>query len=187
MFLLGHLGIGSRLGRPFTRESSRAFLYLGCALPDLVDKPLYYALSFATGKHAEELGLISSTRTIGHTLLFALLCFALVRGPRGWALFVGMLTHALLDLGADVFGLGLEAFHLAQAAPRTGPSTLAAVLFPLLGLHFPIMPYRSLIEHAESLKSAYVILGEVLGSALLLLDARTWWRKRRAAQASREA
>jgi hypothetical protein len=176
MFLFGHLGIGERLGRPFTNPSTRAALLLGCVLPDLVDKPLYYGLAFATGKHAAELGLISSTRTIGHTLLFAILCGALVRGPRGRALFVGMVTHLMLDLGGDLFGSALVEAGLASPSPSTGPSTLAAVLFPLLGPHFPISPFHSLKEHALSLGSAYVLSGELLGATLLALD----WRKRRA-------
>ncbi len=120
MFLFGHLGIGERLGRLFTKPGTRAALLLGCLLPDLVDKPLYYGLVFATGKHAAELGLISGSRTVGHTLLFALLCGALVRGPRGRALFAGMVSHLLLDLSGDLFGPRLSSWP-RRARSRVRP------------------------------------------------------------------
>jgi hypothetical protein len=178
MFLLGHLGIGERLARPFVSENCRAALFLGCVLPDLIDKPLYYGLSFATGKHAAELGLISSTRTLGHSLLLALAVFGLASvwsRPRARALFAGMLTHLALDLGGDAWGKCLELLGLSSATYEKGPNTLAAILFPLLGTHFPVAPFRSFAEHAKlSTASSYVVFGELLGGALLFLD----WRAR---------
>jgi len=180
MFLLGHLGIGERLARPLVSENCRAALFLGCVLPDLIDKPLYYGLSFATGRHAAELGLISSTRTLGHSLLFALVVFGLVSfwsRPRARAIFAGMLTHLALDLSGDAWGKCLELLGLsrAESAYEKGPNTLAAILFPLLGPHFPVAPFHSFAEHAKlSSASSYVIFGELLGGTLLFLD----WRAR---------
>jgi hypothetical protein len=180
MFLLGHLGIGERLARPFVSENCRAALFLGCVLPDLIDKPLYYGLSFATGKHAAELGLISSTRTLGHSLLFALGVFGLASfwsRPRAKAVFAGMLTHLALDLTGDAWGKCLEllGWSSVESTYERSPHTVAAILFPLLGPHFPVAPFHSFAEHAKlSTASSYVVFGELLGGALLFLD----WRAR---------
>ncbi len=187
MFLLGHIGIGSRLGRPLVSREVMPWLLLGCVLPDVIDKPLYYGLSLATGKHAQELGLISSTRTFGHTFFLATLCWFLAdrrftRAPglagRGFALFVGLLTHFLLDLGGEVWGPIADLITGTPPLPRIGPSTLEGMLFPLLGPHFPIAPFHSFGEHAASLTSSYVLFGELLGGALLLLDWRAYRKAR---------
>ena len=180
MFVLGHLGIGARLGSLVpgvdTPRTAR-FLLLGTLLPDLIDKPLYYGLVLATGRHAAELGLFSSTRTVGHTVLLGLCLWlffgALGRGPEGRALFAGLATHWLLDLGGELAGGVLGPLGLGGSpVPATGPSTLAAILFPLLGPHFPIMPYSSATEHLLSLRSTYTIGGELVGGALLYLRYR---------------
>ena len=73
MFLLGHLGIGRELVKPFSKGLPLAGIFLGTILPDLIDKPLYYSLAVITHKWGSELGLISGTRTFGHTAAFLLL------------------------------------------------------------------------------------------------------------------
>ena len=175
MFVLGHLGIGSAIGRPLVRPAELRWLCFGALLPDLIDKPLYYALAFATGRRAAELGLISGSRTFGHTALFALLVLLLVRGRRGAALAVGMATHLLVDLAGDVYAwLSSDVLHLiaSRAPAHPGPGTIGAVLFPLLGPHFPISPFQTVGEHVLSVASAWLVFGELAGAALLFWQFR---------------
>src|SRR5207245_8990653 len=97
MFVLGHLGIGSWLAARRVRADSIAWLLFGAVLPDLIDKPLYYALSFATGRHGAALGLISSTRTFGHTLILAFALYALLPRRIGTALVAWIATPLAPD------------------------------------------------------------------------------------------
>ena len=183
MFVLGHLGIGARLGARLlgpTPDRTLRWLALGTLLPDLIDKPLYYGLVLATGRRAAALGLISGTRTVGHTALFGALLFLFLtwgrRGAEGRALLVGLATHWLLDLGGDAAGVLLATLGLG--GPRVevgGPPTIAAILFPLLGAHFPVMPDKTVREHLLSLRSAYTLGGELVGGWLIF----SWWRARR--------
>jgi hypothetical protein len=180
VFLLGHTGIGLSLGRRAlgpAAEGRWRWILLGTLLPDLIDKPLYYGLVAATGRHGAELGLVSSTRTIGHTAILGLLLYGALRlsgrGPMGLALLAGLATHWLLDLLGDPIGAALVELGWTEALPGPrGPPTLAAILFPLLGPRFPVMPFPTLRDHLLSLRSAYTIAGEVLGATLL-------WRLRR--------
>ena len=167
MLPLGHLGIGSRLLGPWRRRFDWRLLYLGCLLPDLIDKPLYYALSLATGRHAAELGLISGTRTVGHTLLFFLLLAALSLRYRGIAaVAAGVATHLFLDNLGDLFGPPVPLERL----------TVVALVFPLLGVRFPVAPFTDLADHLNrNLTSGYSIAGELIGGAILLAA----WLKRR--------
>jgi len=101
MFLLGHLGIGSWIAARRVRAEQLGWLLLGTLLPDLVDKPLYYALVFATGRRGAELGLVTGTRTFGHTLLLLVALWLVLPRRSGAPLALGMLTHLALDeLGA---------------------------------------------------------------------------------------
>ncbi len=91
VFILGHLGIGLGLAwllawRSPTRIDYRLVLF-GALLPDLIDKPLGYALGL-------------QTRLWAHTLLFlvAILALSLVPRWRGLGLVgFGVATHLLLD------------------------------------------------------------------------------------------
>lgn len=159
------------------------WLLLGTLLPDLVDKPLYYALVLATGRHGAELGLLSSSRTVGHTLLFALaLRLVFGRGPGG-ALAAGACTHLFLDVLSDLASQAFVALGWSDPGPPAlGPSTLAAVFFPLLGPHFPIQPFKDLGEHLVASVRAWTLGSELLGGLLL------WWRWRaRRAEVTRGA
>lgn len=184
MFVLGHSGIGSALARPlvgvgaWAEPRARTFwlIVAGTLLPDLVDKPLYYGLVAATGRRAAELGLVSGTRTFGHTLLAvaAVVTIGLIarRRAAGAAVALGMLTHLVLDEIGDLLG-GLPTLGTTAA-----PSTLHAILFPLLGAQFPVMPFRDAAAHAGSLRSPYVVVGELVG-ALIWLRAWLLWRRAR--------
>jgi hypothetical protein len=168
VFVLGHAGIGAAIASPRVPKDGRTlrFLILGTLLPDLVDKPLYYALSFATGRTGADLGLISSTRSIGHTLLFCLLLYAFLPRRDGVPLAAGMITHLFLDEMGDVFTL----FFPRPGPPRPGPGTVAAILFPFLGFHFPILPFSSATEHVRALVDPYTLSGEVIGALLIYLN-----------------
>jgi hypothetical protein len=161
MFPLGHLGIGTfAAGRRVSADGLRWFL-LGTLLPDLVDKPLYYALRLAFG---HPVGIVVGTRTFGHTLLFVILLFALLPRRIGAPLSLGLLTHLALDVLGDLVG---------PLIPWVGqhwssPNMVHAILFPLLGLGFPVMPFKDALEHAATLGNPWVLTGELVGAALLV-------------------
>ena len=118
MFVFGHLGFGSVLAHPWRDRGARWALLLGMLLPDIIDKPLYYArLS----------DVFSCTRTVGHTGLLALaLLVAGLLGRRRTlaALATGMFTHLLLDCVMDV------------VVGSTDRSAIRAALWPFLGVDF---------------------------------------------------
>ena len=166
MFVLGHVGIGTRLlGRLRHRLPAR-WLVLGCLLPDLIDKPLFYGLLWLRG-HPD--ALISGSRSVGHSGLFllVLLAFALfTRRAAAWALFAGVATHLVLDIAGESF---------TSASPDS--SIWLAIFFPLLGFRFPRAHFGSLLEHLRvDAENAYVVAGEIVGGAILLAS---WWRRRK--------
>jgi hypothetical protein len=162
MFVLGHLGIGSWMAARRVRAEQLGWLLLGTLLPDLVDKPLYYALVLATGRRGAELGLVTGTRTFGHTLLLVVVLWLVVPRRIGAPLALGMITHLALDELGDILGLFVPAL-----GTRPHPGTISAILFPFLGRSFPVSPFRSALEHLASLENVYVLAGEIVGLALL--------------------
>ena len=138
MFFFGHMGIGSKLVAPWSKGLPRRWVLLGTLLPDLIDKPLYYGMALFTGRHGADLGLVSGTRTFGHTALFLLILslIAILRSSKPLAaLAVGVMTHLLLDNWVEHYFMGkVGADHLA-------------LFFPFLGFHFPVMPYGTFSEH----------------------------------------
>jgi LexA-binding, inner membrane-associated putative hydrolase len=138
------------------------WLVLGGLLPDLIDKPLYYSLVIATHKRGEALGLISGTRTFGHTGLFLLLfvgLWAWRRSPALAAIAWGIASHLLLDNIGDLFG------------EHIGPTAFDALMFPLFGPHFPIAFFKNLREHLSSVRNYYVAAGEIAGFIILVWTA----------------
>jgi hypothetical protein len=56
MFIFGHMGFGAAMARPWAnpfRKLSFGMILLGTVLPDLIDKTLYYSLSFWTCARAD--------------------------------------------------------------------------------------------------------------------------------------
>src|SRR4030081_2777887 len=102
MFAPGLLGVGSWAVARRVRAEQLAWLFCGTLLADLVDKPLYYALVLASGRRGAELGLISGTRTFGHTLLLVVALWLLLPRRAGTPLALGMITHLGLDELGDV-------------------------------------------------------------------------------------
>jgi len=163
MFVLGHMGVGGTMAAPLARRLPWRLVLVGTLLPDLVDKPLYYGLSLATGREGAALGLICGTRTVGHTALVVLLLASvagLTRSPSLQALALGLSTHTPIDILADLVGRD------------PGRSALVAWLFPLLGPHFAVSPFHNPWEHLGVLKHLDTLLGEALGATLLVLHLR---------------
>jgi len=171
LFILGHVGIGTRLLGGLRHRLPARWLIAGCLLPDLIDKPLFYGLLWTRG-HPD--ALIAGSRSVGHSGLFlvALLAFALASRRAGaWALFAGVLTHLFLDIVGEL---------VAGASPDS--SIWLAILFPLLGWRFPRAHFGSMLEHLRlSAENIYVVVGELVGGAILF---SAWWKRRRAAQSS---
>jgi hypothetical protein len=161
MFVLGHLGIGSRMLFGLRQRLPAWPLYAGCLLPDLIDKPLFYAL-LAFGRPWP---LISGSRTFGHTGLFllaVLLAAAALRRPWAWAIAVGVATHLALDIVGEL---------VTGADPES--SIWLAVFFPAYGARFPVAHFNSILEHLSiAAQSGYVIAGELVGGLILLLSRR---------------
>lgn len=171
MWIFGHLGIGSKLAAPLSRKLPYGWLLFGTLLPDLVDKTLYYSLAFATGRRGYEIGLISGTRTLGHTAIFAFI-FALLatlrRSKLLAALVLGIASHLVLD--------GFQDYWFHRVLHLEGDSSLLlAALFPFYENHFAEMPYGSWLDHLKSGTQPLLIFGESLGIAILGWDA--WKRK----------
>ena len=160
MFVFGHLGIGSKLVSPWSSGLPRRAILVGTILPDLIDKPLYLILTLATGKRGAELGLISGTRTLGHTaiLLLLLAASAIIRRSKVLAaLALGMATHLFLDNLSDHF---LPVGH--------EPSALIAMTWPISSWSFQAMTPTAAGFIAGF--TPVIVGGEVVGLALLAWD-----------------
>lgn len=175
MWLFGHLGIGAKIAAPLSRKLPYGWLLLGTVLPDLIDKPLYYGLSFVTGKVGYEIGLISCTRSVGHTGFFTLgvTSIALLQKSKPLAaVALGLSTHLFLD--------GMQDYWVRQVLKIAGESSLAmAALFPFYpgyySAKFAEMPTTSLSAHLKLGFQPIVWVTEALGLAILGWD---YWKLR---------
>jgi hypothetical protein len=166
MFWLGHMGIGLETAKLVDRDPRLKPLLLGTLLPDLIDKPLYYGLSWATGKRGAALGIVAGTRSFGHTILLTSLVFAVGVGRKSRvlkALALGMATHLVLDMVTDL-------------CLRHADFSMRAFAWPLLGWQFPVYPFYSWHEHIASGRSPFVLVTESVGALLLFVE---WRRLRR--------
>lgn len=173
MFFLGHLGIGSRVVQPVTQGLPQRYVLWGTVLPDLLDKPLYYGLSWFFSKRGAELGIISGSRSLGHTAITLLLLssFAWIRKSKILAaLSLGVASHLVLDSLSD----------LMQNSPESLSSGFieTTLLWPFLGLQFPTIPYHSLQEHLSIWQRPVLVWTEALGLFLLFEQSRfNVWKK----------
>jgi len=156
MFPLGHLGLGQQLIPARLRKRlSLPLLWLGCLLPDLIDKPLW--LAQITRHLPLSLSFLRGTRMLGHTLLLVA-ALALAAGLlRSWglaAVALGALTHAALDLAGDL-----------ATAPRADWKIW--LLWPLFGIRFEAAGDEAVLQHWLSEKYLY-LAGELLGAGLLI-------------------
>jgi len=167
MFILGHMGFGLKLSEPVRRDLPVRPLLLGALLPDLIDKPLYYALEAATGRRGAAIGIVAGTRSFGHTLLFLLALAALARARRSRplaALALGVATHLVLDTLSDAF-------------TRRWGFSFKALFWPVLGWRFPIYPYYGWRDHVAHVREPFLLAAEIAGAAILAWE----WRKARRA------
>jgi hypothetical protein len=166
VFPLGHLGFGLQTAKPFRRDLPLQPLLIGTLLPDLIDKPLYYGLSFATGRHGPDLGIVAGTRSFGHTVLFTTalaLAGAARRSKVLTALALGAATHLVLDLIGDFFESGVQ-------------RSLKTLAWPLLGWQFPFYAKVGMHEHLLRIWEPFILCSEIVGGALLIWE---WRRSRR--------
>lgn len=168
MIFLGHLGLGDALASPARGRLPRREVLIGTVLPDFLDKPLYYAVSLATGKHGAELALVRGTRAFGHTFLLVGLVWLAGRArgsDRLKALALGMATHPVLDFVSDYGVAGWKTAWRGTAA-----------FWPLTGWAFPASVHPRFIDHAAGVLLPYLLACEIVGAALLL---RAWLSARR--------
>jgi hypothetical protein len=174
MLPLGHMGIGLEIAMPLGRRLSKRMILLGTVLPDLIDKPVYYGLSYITGKSGAKLGIIAGTRSFGHTALFLIgltLVAVLKKSKALAAVSLGVATHLLLDNVSDLI--------------VDGPSTPhRSLLWPLEGEQFPIYPFHGIINHLEKGQEPFYLFCEVLGALLLFWE---YWKEHNRRKILREA
>ncbi len=171
MIFFGHTGIGYRLCRSWLhRPQYFKFVYpffVGALLPDLIDKPLYYLLSWSSHAQGAELGLICGTRTFGHTLFFfifvSLFCKWALKDQKWAALGLGILSHLVLDHAGDFVEYFI--WEGKSFSPYFGWASdrWKGLFFPLLGPHFPIYPYGNWYQHFWHKIKPVFLLAEVLG------------------------
>ena len=169
MRIFGHLGMGSKLAAPFARRLPYGWLLLGTLIPDLIDKPLYYGLHLMTGLSGDALGLISCTRTFGHSGLLLMLVLAIAMLKRSKilaAIGLGMATHLVLDGMQD-------RWNLLHGSPGAS-ATLLAATFPYFG-KFAAMPFNNVEDHLRTGTQPFILMSEVLGFLILVWD---YYRRR---------
>lgn len=169
MFIFGHLGLGAQLVRLIRKNLPWLWLYFGCALPDLIDKPTYYVLSLLTGRSGAELGLICGSRTLAHTALFALILLVLAfwRKSTFWmAVTLGDMSHLLLDVVSD---------HLRAGGHVSDESRFERALWwPFHGWQFPVYPFSGLGDHLHSFIDPVIFTTEGLGILFLVLHFKMY-------------
>jgi len=148
MFILGHVGIGRTVTRPWSWRLPVVPFIAGALLPDVIDKPLYYSHVFAS---------ITCTRTVAHTGLFAAAVCAIAlirRSPAATAVALGLASHLLLDCSMDVM----------STEPK---SAIIALGWPLAHRTFASFGFRSPVEHLRHLWNIPVLVTELMGVALI--------------------
>lgn len=153
MFVLGHLGIGSALAKPFSRKLPWGFILGGTLLPDLIDKPLFYFGYLTQGPGWSN--VITGTRTVGHTIILAMMIalWAWIKRDVRWAaIALGVGTHLSLDLFIDI------------------KSAASAVFWPALGWEFPLYPFESVGAHLGSMGRRSILLAELVGGVILTYE-----------------
>jgi|AntDeeMetagen285_2_1112576.scaffolds.fasta_scaffold02332_6 membrane-bound metal-dependent hydrolase YbcI (DUF457 family) len=150
-YIVYSLGVRLRHGVPPEGPAVIA-LAVGTQLPDLIDKPLAWTF-----------GVLPSGRSLGHSLLFAVLLGAVVwalgkrynRRPAVVALLIGYLSHVIVDV--------LPAVRAGQW------EIIGALLWPVLPVYqYPGELDRSVVEFLLALDFTALPLAGVVGSVLAL-------------------
>jgi hypothetical protein len=187
MFIFAHIGIGRKIASPWSRGLPLWPLVLGCLLPDIIDKPLFYGFRFLHWSAGES--VITGTRTFGHTAILLILILAvsgILKSKTLSAVSLGMATHLLLDNVGDHLH-GVFSAHTLGTSGSLGTfgtpnSASIALLWPLLGVHFASFPFSSLHEHLMHGLQPEILIGEVLG---LLFIAWDYWKSENKAELHR--
>lgn len=176
MWLFGHLGPGTAAIQKLKPGLPITAVAIGTILPDLIDKPLYYGLRLLTGAGREGVGLITCTRTIGHSGIFLIALSALYLWKRNriiLSIAIGAATHHLLDLFQDI--------ALGTTIPWNEKSEVLAFLFPLYKQNFGSMPFANLSNHFLAIfQNPHFLWSEIVGLVLFtyaVLRNRSTWRK----------
>jgi len=165
MFVFGHLGIGAGLVHLAKRDWSLAAVLVGTLLPDLIDKPLFYALVRTGALPSAACTLLAGTRTIGHTFALTLFVSAIGawrRAPALRAIAAGMASHIGLDVVSDALAAKLA--HVPFSVHGSG--AWRAAFFPLAGTPFSASPRVNFFDHFLTVVRTHVPT-EVLGLAIL--------------------
>jgi hypothetical protein len=165
MFVLGHVGLGRAVARPWIRALPIVVFAIGTLLPDIVDKSLYYS---------HLLGQMPATRMYGHTgvLLLALAgAAALARSRVLAALAAGMATHLAFDCLLDFTATGPKGAWIAAVWPLAGP--------------FPAVSIPSIAAHLKRITVGPVIICEILGGLFIAWELWNARRPRRTHRAAR--
>jgi len=173
MLLFGHIGIGNALTQPILSllkpKRSAFFVWssIGTLLPDFIDKPLFHgAKALMRAGWIESTGLITSSRTLGHTGILLALLFLV-----GWkrkstlhfALSLGVASHLLLDNLMDL---------ISEATPS---SAWMALVFPFFGVGFAQAPFEDIAGHVRGIWGRTELLyAEILGLALFFKQFRKY-------------
>jgi len=168
MFIFGHLGIGSKLVSPFSKDLPLKAVLLGTLLPDIIDKPLFIFYKSLTGQALDSGGIISGTKTFGHTAALTLLLMGLaVSRKNKWlaALVLGSASHIVLDMLFENF------------RGTWTPELLNTLFWPFLGWNFYIFKLESASDYLNGMLSPPILVTELLGA--LILGWETWKGKRR--------
>lgn len=173
MFVFAHIGIGRKIASPWSRGLPLWPLVLGCLLPDIIDKTLFYGFRVLHWAPAES--IITGTRTFGHTAILLLVILALsgiLKSRTLSAVSLGMATHLLLDNVGDHLHTVFSSNTL-EGVLTTSNSASVALLWPLMGVHFANFPYASFSEHLKHSLQLEILIGEVLG---LLFIGWDYWK-----------
>lgn len=198
MFILGHLGIGLQVSKPFIGRKPSfdervksslpiKWVLAGTLFPDVIDKAIYYTFVIVTGKVGAEIGLISSGRNFTHSLLFivVLLFSAWIRRSRPLvALGLGIATHIMLDHLWDMVDMRITDPSRLAAEFSWTSDRIAGLFFPFFGFRFPSFSSPSMQQYLGHFMQLHFLVAEAAGGLLL---AREWhlFRKRRYAGSGR--
>ena len=161
MLIFGHMGIGYKITSPLKNINHIALFFLGTLAPDIFDKSLYLVMVWLTGRHGEDIGLISGTRTFAHTLYPLMLIFLLSKSKSVYKshsleIALGMTTHLLLDCISSLI-----------LYPDKFIDYWTVLFWPMLGFKFPSTHYNNLEGFANYVFNGYLILFECIGFAIL--------------------
>jgi D-glycero-D-manno-heptose 1,7-bisphosphate phosphatase len=169
MFVFGHLGIGKVLSKPFSFPLWA--LALGCLFPDFLDKILFYGFGNVDG-------IISGTRTFGHSLSFAMffILWGLLTQKHYFVAFgYGALTHIGLDNIPEWISMITSESVLIPLDFEWDSRRIQGLFWPLFGSVFPVYPYGGAGEHLSSLWDRVpTLIGECVGIFLMIWDRKAW-------------